>query len=276
MRLDVFFRSCSRVASFHGTPRPAGMTKAELAVRCLATVVDSLGQALAIGLLTEATLTLIDDHSDPECVAALTSILTHSPFPARLIAMTETGNGPSLGIAYREARQHAPELIYFVEDDYLHAPEAIHEMLGAYVQGTQLYGRDVAVFPCDYPDLYRYPQVSPVILSPQRYWRVVTSSTGTFMITRAVLESHWDCYQRLTLYGIDATVNEGNSINLVYQEHPCLSPMPSLAVHMHEGMYSPYVPWRSWWERAAPIVAGWSQPRMVPESGVAESPVGMG
>lgn len=125
-------------------------------------------------------------------------------------------------------------------------------MVEAFSLGRRGTGQDVVVFPCDYPDLYKSPQVSSVFLSAMRYWRVVASTTGTFMITRALLDRFWHHYMDLSRYQLDPSISEATTINLIYQQVPCFSPMPSLAVHMHDGMQSPFVDWKSWWDQSGP------------------------
>ncbi len=266
MQLDVFLRSCSRVVAVNNTPRPMGVSKSELSLRCLATLIDSMSRAVShphsILKHDGITFTIIDDHSDPRYVKIVRSMLTHCPFSARFLPMEtgDSGNGASLNLTYHQARTQGRELIYFVEDDYLHDPDAIHSMVMAFVQETARFGKDVCIFPCDYIDLYRQPQVSAIMLAQDRYWRTVTTSTGTMMVSKRIVESHWHCFMGLARYDIDRRVNESNTINLIYKDHPCLSPMPSLAIHMHEGMESPYAPWQHWWQRIAPLASRWSRP----------------
>lgn len=259
MHLDVFFRSCTRVVAVNNTPRPA--PKPELVIRCLTSLVDSMLRALdnvkGQNHPYQLSLSIIDDHSDQYVTEIMKIILSQCPFATNFIALQNSGNGASLTKTYDEARARSKGLIYFVEDDYLHDPIAIQSMLTAFVLGRETYGGDVVIFPCDYIDLYRQPQVSGVMMAPDRYWRTVVSTTGTVMVTRGILESHWHCFAGLARYDVDPYVNEGNTINLVYKDYPCLSPMPSLAVHMHIGMYSPFIDWKSWWQNSKSVAQNW-------------------
>lgn len=267
MGLDVFFRSCSRVEAVNKTPRPMGVRKSELSLRCLASLLNSMKQSFAngsdLGESQELSLTIIDDHSDSEFIKAVKSMLSHCEFTVRFQSMEGhlSGNGASLNMTYQLARELSHELIYFVEDDYLHHPQSIQSMINGFKLGTERFGKDVCIFPCDYIDLYRQPQVSKILLAKDRYWRSIISTTGTVMVTKKILESHWSCFMGLARYDLDPGVNEGNTINLVYKDYPCLSPMPSLAIHMHEGMESPFADWRRWWQEVGPLAMSWSRPR---------------
>ncbi len=251
MRLDVFFRSCTRIHSVHQVGRPGGMGKSMLTEQCLHSLVIALNRALKSKQVSAVDLTIVDDHSDSLDVERMEVVLTRSDFPSRLTPLVTSGNGKSLRWCYETARVQAPELIYFVEDDYLHAPTAISEMLRMFVQTKSRLGQDVVIFPCDYVDRYLNPRVSTVLLGENRFWRTIDSTTGTFMITRAILEKYWPIYLRFTDYGLDPTVTEQSTIDQIYKETMCLAPMPSLALHMHEGMISPYTSWESWWQRVS-------------------------
>lgn len=251
MRLDVFFRSCTRVLSVHQVARPGGMGKSPLTERCLQSLIISLQKALKSNRLTQVHLTIVDDHSDPSDVEFMVEALDRCEFPNRLVSMVESGNGKSLRQCYELARTEATELIYYVEDDYLHAPEAITEMVGMYAKFKRDKDQEVVIFPCDYINRYQHPEVSTVYLGETRFWRTIGSTTGTFMITRNILEKYWPIYATFTNYGVDPMVTEKSTIDRIYKETMCLAPMPSLALHMHEGIISPFVDWKQWWHRVS-------------------------
>ena len=251
MHLDVLFRSCSRVAAFHGNARPMGIGKTELIVRCLDSIIKSVQQALESGELSGARLTVIDDRSSDECLSLMGMRLSSCAFPTEIITSAVTGNGPSMMSAFAWMRTHGQGLFYLVEDDYLHTRSAIGEMVDAFAAGTRITGSDVVIFPCDYPDRYQAPYESVVLLSGRRYWRTVLHSTGTFLTSRANLERFWPIYERFTHFGVDPNVGEANTVNLIYRQTACLSPMPSLTKHMHEGLDSPFTRWEDWWQETA-------------------------
>jgi hypothetical protein len=89
-----------------------------------------------------------------------------------------------------------------------------------------------------------------VLLGGDRHWRRTWMTTFTSVTTVGTLRKYWKHYDRLGDYGIEPDISEHNTINLIYAEVPCLSPMPSLAVHMQMLEHvSPYVDWRGWWAR---------------------------
>jgi hypothetical protein len=251
MKLDIIFRSCSSVTAVHGNGRPFGADKEEVILRCLHALAATTTAALSAGALASARLVVLDDHSTARCLERMQRILTSCAFPTELHSLAARGNGPSIAACLTWARSHASELFYLVEDDYLHSGTAITEMVEAYGRATGLArDRDPVIFPCDYPDRYQSPYPSFVFLSSHRYWRTVRHTTGTFMTSHRNLERYWDKYIAFAGYGIDPQVHEDNTINLIYREVPCLSPMPTLAEHLHAGMDSPYSQRQAWWSQS--------------------------
>lgn len=252
MKLDVIFRSCSEVQAVHGNGRPLGADKSEVLLRCLNSIIKSLKAAQQKGPAFSVRLTILDDHSRPACLDTMGSLLDKSGFAFEIINLAERGNGASIAACLHWARTHAEDLFYLVEDDYLHEVSAISEMLDAYARaGLLVPERDPVIFPCDYPDRYQSLYPSRVFLGAQRYWRTVLHTTGTFLTSRRNLEHYWHHYLEFSNYGIKPGISEDSTINRIYREVVCLSPMPSLTKHMHEGLDSPFVPWTSWWEQAA-------------------------
>jgi glycosyltransferase involved in cell wall biosynthesis len=228
-----------------------------LIVRCLRSLVRSVNLALREYRAFDLSLTVLDDHSSPEAVRDIQAVLASAEVPVRFLTLRGTGNGESLKENYEYAREHCPDLIYFCEDDYLHDPAAVTEMLQTYDLLAPVFPGGLAMHPYDCPDRYyspyphgQYP--ARIYLGSTRYWRTLLHTTGTFVVSNRTLREHYHHYMAFTRYGIDPTVSEDSSVNLVYREVPCLSPLPSLAVHLqYVQTLSPFVNWQSWWEAAA-------------------------
>ncbi len=193
----------------------------------------------------------MDDHSDTGTVNKIKELLKKYPqIKTDFISLTETGNGKSLNANYHFARAHCKDLVYFCEDDYLHAPNAINEMLKTYLIGkSKVVDGKMVIHPCDYPD--RYIQLYPSYIFPgsDRHWRSIKHTTGTILMPVSVLLEYWDNYMKLTEYGINREVSEENTINLVYNDILCISPLPSLAVHLQfKETLSYFIDWQKWWD----------------------------
>jgi hypothetical protein len=253
--LDIIFRSCSR----SGQKRYIDVPKSELLIGCLNSLLQSTklaGQEYPQYVLT---VHILDDHSDPAAVAAMCEMLEKSGVPYQFVPMEETGQAASMRFANEYARELKGDTFYFCEDDYLHAPTAISEMLEAReLFSRNLGGRDVIISPCDHNVEYRAGLVTPtrVVLGTRRHWRVARGTTSTYLISRNMLLTYWDLYLKHATYDPNhGDICEDNTINLIYQTEFCFSPLPSLAAHVSNLDLQPlYAPWEAWWEQYKPEV----------------------
>jgi Glycosyl transferase family 2 len=256
MHFDILFRSCSRVETATGRPRFLGVPKQELVLRCLYSLIQAIRHCQEHYPVYEISLTIMDDHSSIEAVQWIQKLLATAPVKTQFLTLEGTGNGQSLKENYEFARQHCSNLVYFCEDDYLHDPIALTETLQTYDLLAPLLPGGVILHPYDCPDRYynpyphgQYP--AQIYLGSTRYWRSLLHTTGTFITSNRLLKDYWDYYMVFTHYGVDPSVGEDNSINLVYQTVPCLSPMPTLAVHLqYAHTISPFIDWQAWWEQS--------------------------
>ncbi len=240
---DIILRTCSR-ANVHSGERVFKGTKTELIIFCLRSLVRSMNLAEA-----DLRLTIFDDHSSAECLESMKESLKESRYPSEIKHLEASGNDSSLLACYEYARDFGREILYFVEDDYVHIPSAISEMIEAHELFTKnLSGGEVGLFPVDYPDRYTPSGIAParIVLSPCRHWRTVSHSTFTFLISRQALLTHWQYFEKVREHASDF-VSEDSSVNLLWQHGVQLfSPIPSLAVHLQfpENL-PPFTDWQS-------------------------------
>jgi hypothetical protein len=65
------------------------------------------------------------------------------------------------------------DLLYFVEDDYIHEKDCLNEMLFTYEKFASLIKDELVLCPSDFPYLYNKFQTTQIILGNKRHWRVV-------------------------------------------------------------------------------------------------------
>lgn len=230
------------------------ISKTEMIHGCLRSLMNSL--ALLDPARYEIKLTIFDDHSSEECVAGIKEIVGKFQIPYQFISLEEKGNSASLVSVYKYADTLETDLIYFAEDDYLYQPSAFFEMLDSYELFTKnLGGREVGIFPVDYPDFYKPAAIQPsyIVLGSKRHWRTTTSSTGTFLISKKAFAAHRDLFRRFSQYGVDPEVDESNSINVMWRNDVRLfSPIPTLAIHLpFTTIVPPFTDVNEWWEKYA-------------------------
>ena len=257
MRLEIHLQTHSDL-SVHGGQRYVGASKSEIMLRCAQSLITSINQAEG-----DIILRVFDDHSSPETISILQRILATCRHPVEFVALEATGYNASCLASFSRARDVARDLIYFVEDDYLHTPLAVREMIEAHALfKDRLEGREVALHPYDDPKNYWSAIFSHedcrVVYGTKRHWRTNTHTTNTCWIEAETLERNWDLFEQLALYsstpyGLEHHIFEDSTINKIWREQVSLfTPIPSLALHLqYEEHKDPFLDWRQWWSSAA-------------------------
>ena len=146
------------------------------------------------------------------------------------------------------AKLQNKDLIYFVEDDYLHHKDAIQEMIFTYERIATQMNRELILCPADYPYLYTKVENTNVFLGSSRHWRKIDETLCTFLTSTIILNKHWDKFTsmcQLEHYPFERPLHE------IYKSELCLSPIPSLAIHFTNinsifGL-SPMIEWEKIW-----------------------------
>jgi hypothetical protein len=246
-KLTIILRTCDRVFAQHGG-RYVNKTKAEIINVCVSSLVNSINKVED----HDVELFVLDDHSGASCIADIRRILTHCKFPNTLIESDVTGNGHTMGRVYELVEQHATDLWYHVEDDYLHFPSAIQDMVDSVDQFESNTEQMIAVNPHD--DIWRYIHEiyeSYILLGPKRHYRTVKHTTYTCLASRKIYDKYRQHFQDVvTLTKQNADWVENQSINLVWTKPDVMlfSPIPSLALHlMDESGKDPYIDFDALW-----------------------------
>ena len=126
------------------------------------------------------------------------------------------------------AKNEDADLIYFVEDDYLHSVNSLVEMIFSYEKFYSLFSQDVILLPSDYPYLYAKDENTKVYLGEKNHWRLVSESLVTFMTCKTLIDKYFLELEKMGIEWIDPWEKP---LHNIYKSHPCLSPIPSLAIH---------------------------------------------
>ena len=147
------------------------------------------------------------------------------------------------------AKNQCKDLIYFVEDDYLHQKEAITEMIFTYERISSQIDRELILCPADYPYLYTKIDSTNIFLGSTKHWRGVDETLCTFLTSRTMLQKYWNKFISMCQfehYPFEQPLHD------IYKSEYCLSPIPSLAVHCTNinsifGL-SPTMNWKQVWD----------------------------
>ena len=126
------------------------------------------------------------------------------------------------------AKNEEADLIYFVEDDYLHSKNSIIEMIFSYEKFNSLFLKEVILLPSDYPYLYTKDENTKIYLGEKNHWRLVSESLVTFMTCKTLIDKYFSELEKMGIEWIDPWEKP---LHNIYKLHPCLSPIPSLAIH---------------------------------------------
>jgi len=141
------------------------------------------------------------------------------------------------------------DLLYFVEDDYIHEKDCLNEMLFTYEKFASLIKDELILCPSDFPYLYNKFEQTHIILGNKRHWRVVEETLVTFLTSKKLLLKHWDTF--ISMSQINHNPFE-KPLHEIYLKQYCLSPIPSLAMHCTNinSIYglSPVMEWKRLWD----------------------------
>jgi hypothetical protein len=217
-------------------------------------------------------LTVLDDHSSKNLVDFL-----HRSTGSRawqFVPMTQRGYQHSALAQFQHCRDSTADLVYSVEDDYLHVPEALEEMVNSYtIFRSKLQQPHIVLYPFDAPEEYDPPREQCfVVHGATRHWRTGVFTTNVMMTTPGLFQQHWAAFEHLaTNYNGDylrvtedpgQRVGEWNTIWPIWNSGQAVrfNPLPSLALHMQfDRQYDRLIDWQHWWQH-------WASP--IPESGV--------
>ena len=126
------------------------------------------------------------------------------------------------------AKNEEADLIYFVEDDYLHTLNSVVEMIFSYEKFYSLFSKEIVLLPSDYPYLYTKDENTKIYLGEKNHWRLVSESLVTFMTCKTLINKYFSELEKMGNEWIDPWEKP---LHNIYKSHPCLSPIPSLAIH---------------------------------------------
>jgi glycosyltransferase involved in cell wall biosynthesis len=246
-KLTIILRTCGRVFALNST-RYVNKSKPEIINVCVSSLVNSINQVED----HDIELIVLDDHSGPECLADIRTIVAQCRYPSEVISLEGTGiTGASQTCkeVYRLVEERATDLWYHIEDDYLHYPGAVNDMIETVDQFESNTGQMIAINPHD--DIWRYTRQiyeSILLLGPYRHYRTVKHTTYTCLASRAIFDRYRNHFDDAAEWILRRDENE--TINQVWNKPDVMlfSPIPSLALHlMEESGKDPYIDFDALW-----------------------------
>ena len=158
-------------------------------------------------------------------------------------------NLASLLQSFEIGKNTGEDLIYFIEDDYLHFEPMLEEMVASYERIASQLNKDIFMCPSDYPYLYMNNEKTNVLIGNKRHWRTVDKTLCTFLTTKNLLDKYWDNFYKNCLDRHDPFEKY---LNEIYSKEICISPLKSLSLHLTNinssyGL-SPLIDYKKLWE----------------------------
>ena len=263
--LNVIFRSSTaELIMDQGKKRLFEKQKNEYTFRSLNSLLKSVEKAQNIYKKINYEITIFDTRSSKNDIETMKKILSNFNISNKIIEINlndfknkiaggysdgKFANLASLYSSLISARDNSDDLIYFVEDDYIHTKECITEMLFSYEKFSSLFNKEIFLLPADYPYLYTNNNSTKIFLGNEKHWQLVEESLLTFMTSRTIILDNFD-----KLLEMVTNWNEPfeKPLHIIYKKTPCFSPIPSLSIHCSNinSVYGlpPHLDWKMIWD----------------------------
>tara|TARA_Y100001935_G_scaffold42265_1_gene34426 strand:- start:437 stop:1468 length:1032 start_codon:yes stop_codon:yes gene_type:complete len=247
--LHIIFRSCASVMMLsQSKKRIFNKEKSEYSLRSLKSIVNSLNFSKDLFEKLNLQVTIIDHNSDLGVLSNYKKILNKQFFKSEVINLNldkyknfinsinenketvteaQKSNMSNIHQSYEMSRD-SDDLIYFVEDDYIHKMNTMEEMVYSYEKFSTILGNELFLCPTDYPYLYFDSKDTKIILGNQSHWRKIDQTLCTFLTSKDMVIKHYD--KLISMCKIEHSPFE-KPLHEIFKTETCLSPIPSLAVH---------------------------------------------
>ena len=270
--LTIILRTCASVNMLtQSKKRLFDQEKSEYMLRTLNSIIKSINYARELFNNVNLELIIVDHNSEKQVVDKIKSILSNQFFKSRFIPLivdsfkkdinpinekneqvifNQISNMSNIHQSLLLAKE-SNDLIYFVEDDYIHSIQAIKEMILTYEKLSSMLKSELILCPTDYPYLYSEIENSKIFLGNKSHWRSIKETLCTFLMSKEMVVKYWD---ELTSMCKFEHYPFEKPLHNIYEKEYCLSPIPSIAIHCTNinsifGL-SPNVDWKKVWEES--------------------------
>ena len=238
--------------------------KIEYTIRSLKSLIKSINFCNEKYPSIKIKLMIVDDNSKQENLEKITTLAKNSNLKTEILNLDHHkyknvikeqkneqtfSNLASLLCCYENAKAHGEDLVFFVEDDYLHFVPMMEEMISSYERISSQLNKDIFICPSDYPFLYMNNKKTNVLIGNKRHWRTIDETLCTFMTSKKFIEKYWENFRKTCL---DRNEPFEKYLNEIYKSEICISPMKSLSVHFTNinssyGL-SPFIDYKKLWD----------------------------
>ena len=238
--------------------------KIEYSLRALNSLIRSINFSKSKYPNINFQIIIVDDKSKEENLNKLKKLIDGSGLDINIISLNHDkykntikqqvndqtfSNLASLLQSFELGKEHGDDLVFFVEDDYLHFEPMMEEMIASYERIASQVNKDIFMCPTDYPYLYMNNEKTNILIGNKRHWRTINQTLCTFMTTKLLLDKYWDNFKNTCL---DRNDPFEKHLNEIYKSEFCVSPLKSLSLHLTNvnssyGL-SPFIDYKKLWD----------------------------
>jgi len=247
--LDIILRTCSSVNMLtQNKKRLFEKDKSEYILRSLNSIIKSLNHSAEDLKKIKIKITVIDHNSSVKMIESINKMLSNNYFKFEIINLdmskfvdhidklneekkpvsnNQLSNMSNIHQSFILGKK-CEDLVYFVEDDYIHSKKSFKEIISTYEKFSSILEKEIFICPADYPYLYTYPENTKIFLGDKKHWRIVNQTLCTFLTSQKMIDKYFEkliSMCKLEHYPFEKPLHE------IYEKEYCFSPIPSLAMH---------------------------------------------
>jgi hypothetical protein len=264
MKLEIVLRihDGKNIHGDNNTFRYINIEKKDLIIGCVSSLINSANNTENIDIF----FTILNDNCSKKCISKIYEVFSYSKYPYKIINLKIPGFHYSGLKQFEYCKNSSADLVYSVEDDYLHHPNSIKEMIQSYIflKKNYLKNEKICLFPLDNTELYLfdlYP--GRLFKTPSIHWKEGYHTTFTMMCSPMIFKEYWTTFETLALKYEPRNlkllsynpINEKNTIGNIWEHCVVrLNSIPSLALHIQfELQKDHHINHLEWWNKYSKI-----------------------
>ena len=237
--------------------------KIEYSLRALKSLIKSINFSKTKYPNIKFKTIIVDDKSREENLKKLKKLIDESDLDISITSLNHDkykdiikqqknnqtfSNLASLLQSFELGKKYGEDLVFFIEDDYLHFEPMMEEMIASYERIASQVNKDIFMCPTDYPYLYMNNEKTNILIGNKRHWRTINQTLCTFMTTKSLLDKYWNNFYNTC---VDRNDPFEKHLNEIYTKEFCISPLKSLSLHLTNvnssyGL-SPFIDYKKLW-----------------------------
>ena len=247
--LDIILRTCASVNMLsQSKKRIFKSSKKNYSLKTLKSIINSINHSKMKLKKIKINLIIIDHNSEKKVIKKFKQLLKNQFFKSEILKLDINFYKKKIKKINQERKKvtdnqisnmsninqslnigkNCEDLVYFVEDDYIHKIDALEEMILAYERISTQLGKELIMCPADYPYLYNKLENSNIMLGHNHHWRTINETLCTFLTSKKIIKKHFNKFISACEYEHYPFEKPFHDI---YKKELCISPIPALAVH---------------------------------------------